>query len=404
MLIYILLLFAFIGIYLIGKFFIKDEKKRQLFCSLCPAILLFLLLSLKASSVGADSQTYVNAYYAIGGMHKFPSREFFTDLNHFNFKNEYGFIFFSQLFNMVKLPYLAMQVFVYAVICFSLFYSVYKLSRCPVFSFIIFYCFTFFNFFVSGLRQSFAISLCLLALTLIISGGKTVWRTVVFFSLITIAALWHKSAIIFFLAYFIIRIRVNLKMFIVLIFISLFLLLFAEQMYQFINSFSGLLFNTKVADYAPFSAGNGLTNILFIGIILFCFFISYPSKIKTKLGITLSEKIKFFNVEDSVVYSREIQEDFTLLDNFSFMLLMTFVGLWLRYTNLYSVAFGRVSIYFSIFVIFLLPNSVENIRNFKIKGVLKIILFIAFAGYFAYTVIRTNYLAIAPYKFLEGTI
>ena len=60
--------------------------------------------------------------------------------------------------------------------------------------------------------------------------------------------------------------------------------------------------------------------------------------------------------------------------------------------------------YFSVFTMFLLSNSIERIRNQKIKYTFLIVFFVAFYGYFIYTAIIPNYLGIGPYTVIEGTI
>lgn len=398
MIIYIIFLIFLIALFLITYFFVKDEKKRHFLCSLIPAIGLFLMCGLKGASVGADSMTYVNAYNDIASMPKFPNPQFFNELNNFNFKNEYGFILTAVIFTNLNLPYLVFQLFIYAIISFCLFYAIWKMSKCAISSFLIFYCFNFFNFFLSGLRQSFAIALCLLAIAIISTGRKKVFKSILYFVLVAIATLWHKSAIIFIIPYFIINIKIELKGFIVLLSLSLFLLIFGEQMYQVIYETSSIIFNTNGADYPPLSFGAGLTNILFLFILVFCFFFYYPSNIKFKLFNFIESKISFYKKGECSNHNQ------TSTKMFSFFLLLSFIGLWLRYTNSYSVAFGRIAMYFTIFIIFLLPNALENISNYRLKNSIKGILCVAFVAYFVYTFVLTNYLGVAPYNFIEGTL
>ena len=417
MLIYLVFPFAFSGLF-IGARFIKNKKLAHFLCALVPAIILFILLGFKGSNVGVDSQTYINAYYDLRNIPKFPNPDFFISIRTYNFNDEYGFILLAQLFSSMGIPYLVFQLLLYFIICFALFFSTWKLSKNAVASIIIFYCFTYFNFFVSGLRQAFAISLCLIALTIIITGGRTAWRTIFYFFFVGLAIFWHKSALIFVLPYFFLKIRIGNRDFVILLFLSLFFYLLGAEMYEFINAYTSFIIGGSIGDYAPFSFGEGLTAILMVGIIIFSYFLYRPSLIKNK-GINFVNKhISFFRnskvaEEKDEEYIRNENSFGSLCiatkkeqqhDYFSLYLFLTFIGTWLMYTNSYSVAFGRIHMYFSIFMIFLLPIAVEKIKNLRMKNLVLILLFVAFTGYFIYTAVLTNYLGIAPYVFVRGTI
>lgn len=411
MIIYLVFPFLLAGVY-VGTRFLRSEKLKLFLCSFIPAILMFLLLALKGANVGADSQTYINAYHDLGSIPNFPSDEFFQSLKAYNFQNEYGFILFAQVFSKIGLPYLVFQIFVYSVICFCLFYSSWRLSKNPAFSLLIFFCFTFFNFYVSGLRQSFAMALCLFALSLVISGGRTPLRTVFYFLIVGLATFWHKSALIFIIPYFLIRIRVNLKAMIFLVFLSVFFFIFGGEMYEFINSLTSSLFEGNYGDYAPFSFGTGLTTILLIFIIAFSYFLYVDSRQKESIISFIERKIPFYQEEKQVQQTDPNTTDY-LSDNvvqsndehnFSLYIILTFIGVWLSNTNRFSISFGRIGMYFSVFTMFLLSNSIERIRNQKIKYTFLIVFFVAFYGYFIYTAIIPNYLGIGPYTVIEGTI
>ena len=405
MIIYLALPPLFAGLY-IGSRFIHNEKTRQLLCALVPSVLLFLIFGLKGSSVGADSITYINAYHDLKSISSFPSESFFESLKSYNFQNEYGFILFAQFFSKIGLPYLVFQIVIYAVICFCIFYSSWKMSTNPIFSILIFVCFTFFNFYLSGLRQSFAMALCLFAITLIVSGGRTPLRSVCYFLLIGFAAFWHKSALVFIIPYFLLGVRVNLKAFLFLIFISVFFFIFGGEMYELINSLTSSLFDSNYGDYAPFSFGKGLSIILLVGIIIVSYCLYVDSKAKENIILWLENKVGFYK-RSQVIADNNQNPDLDKDHNyklFSLFIILTFVGVWLSNTNRFSISFGRIGMYFSVFAIFLLANSAEKIRNIRIKYTLLSVLFVMFYAYFIYTAIIPNYLGIGPYTIIEGTL
>lgn len=405
MIVYLAVPFVFAGLIPLSTL-IKKEAIRNLLCSLIPALILFAMLGLKGASVGVDSQTYISAYYDLRSIPRFPNPEFFESLKSYNFQNEYGFILFAQLFSMMGLPYLVFQLFSYGIICFCLFFSTWKLSKNPIASFIIFFCFTFFNFFVSGLRQSFAVSLCLLAISIVSDGGRTPVRSIIYFFLIGLATFWHKSAFIFIVPYFLLGIKVGTKSMLVLVFASIFLFVFGAEMYEFINTYVSFTFGGNYGDYAPFSFGKGLTSLLLIAIIAVSYLLFKPSKVKNVIDEFICKRISFYaNGRDKSEVT--IQNDVGNLKEdklFSLLIILAFIGTWLSYTSRFSIAFGRISMYFTIMIIFLLPNSVEKIKNARIKYTIYIMLFTAFVLYFVYTALLPNYLGIIPYTVIEGTL
>lgn len=74
MIVYLAVLFILMGLFSL-TFFIKNKKLQHLLCSLIPAVILFFLLGLKGSSVGADSQTYANAYHDLASIPSFLNTE-----------------------------------------------------------------------------------------------------------------------------------------------------------------------------------------------------------------------------------------------------------------------------------------------------------------------------------------
>lgn len=407
MLIYIVTPFLFLATYICTRF-IHNYKLSKLLSALIPSIILFVILGFKGSTVGADSITYVNAYYYFKDIPRFPDPGFFQSLNGFNFKDEFGFILFAQLFSNLGFPYLVFQLLIYSVVCFSIFYSTWRLSKDPIFSILFFYCFTYFNFYVSGLRQCFAISLCLIAVTLILSGGRTMWRSIIYFLLVGFASFWHISAFIFVLPFFFIRIKISTKSFMILLFFSVFFFILGAEMYELINVIATTILDGNIGDYAPFSFGKGLTSLLMLGLVAFAFYLHTPSRLKERVTQIFVKFIPAFaknKTSKAFSYSSQKHEDSVFFnDNYSFFVIMCFIGIWLMFTSSYSISFGRINMYFSIFIIYLIPNEINKIENIRIKYFSKIIIFVALLAYFAYTAILTNYLGIAPYYFIRGTV
>ena len=174
----------------------KIFKKRLRIAQFCVLFLfLFLVLALRHPSMGADLSYgdyfgYLGRYEAI--YTKSFKELFLTDIGNY----EKGYIFFNKIISFVSFDTQWLIVCCAFVSLLPVFIIYRKYSESFEFSLIIYLSLSCFLILYSGLRQSIAIGLCLISFVFVKNK-----KLVPFLLLVFIAFLFHKSAIIFALAY-----------------------------------------------------------------------------------------------------------------------------------------------------------------------------------------------------------
>jgi len=162
------------------------------------AVLFTFFVGLRDFSVGHDIRGYINFFNLLG------SYDFKTLITDTPRGREKGFVVFSWVLYKI-MPDGHFYLFIIAGICFlSIGYWLYKNSRYPIQSYLVFTC-VFLTFFLTGLRQAIAISILLLALEQI--KQKRIFN---FILLVCLAILFHRTALIFFIAYLFFPSRISL--------------------------------------------------------------------------------------------------------------------------------------------------------------------------------------------------
>lgn len=177
----------FVFIFLLWVYSINQRRREVVVrCLKASLIVMFLVFVLRDFSVGRDIPGYKETY-------EMTSTVSFWDFDYVYF--EKGYLLLCKLFNLMDLPFRAFFIFVYAIILIPLYYFFKNHSKDPLFSIIVYYCYQFFVLDMSGLRQSLAMSVCLMAYMVLRSVHK---YRVLYFALIVAAAFSiHRSAVIF---------------------------------------------------------------------------------------------------------------------------------------------------------------------------------------------------------------
>lgn len=180
-----------IAVLLISSFIVNmsvkgsSEKKNKIILAL-NIFLLWVICALKKDTVGVDIEGYKRVYEESASWPWFAFYKVYY---------EEGYTLLMQLFSKPGLPFQVFNAFVYAVIYIPWYFFLKKYSRQPTLSLLIYYCYQFFVFNMSGLRQGIAMSLCLLAYMVLRRNTK---RSIIQFLLIVFAAVMiHRSALVF---------------------------------------------------------------------------------------------------------------------------------------------------------------------------------------------------------------
>jgi hypothetical protein len=332
MLIYWTLFIAFVSI-AAATMHRKDGVRDKIGLSLS-FFLLLLLVGLR-DQTGNDWYPYLDYYDSIGTN--------FEVVNHF----EYGYKIFSKAFSYVGFGY-PVFIFISTLIYLSIYFYVFAKNKYSNILVLLFY-----SSYLLGLmgtsRQVLALALCLLAAQFLLDGKRRIFYVLVF-----VATLFHKSAIIFVFASFFVRINLSLAGFFSMLCIAIFVNFILSYFYLFINSISiySEILSQQLSAYINLPDSHPIYSLenIYLKILL------YLKRILFAL---------FFIFSKNLIKEYRSQYNFFLNGYiFSFFI---FLSLY----SLYPAIAIRASLYFYIFDIFLL-----NLILLNSKGKLKVFFFI----------------------------
>ena len=162
---------------------------------------LYFFMILRDFSVGRDILGYRDVYMSAGDYPWFYSRWTYM---------ESGYVFLMKLGNVLGMSFRTFMAFLYLIILVPIAMFISRTSKDVVLSIIIYICFQFFVSDMSALRQMTSLGLCVLAFLRARNNG--ILPFLEFCVIVVAATLIHKGAIVFLLAYFMMRIPLNWKM------------------------------------------------------------------------------------------------------------------------------------------------------------------------------------------------
>ncbi len=160
------------------------EKGKNLFL-FYSFLAIFLIYALRAETVGRDLPGYAEAYRMT------------RHISFFNFDYLYfekGYLLLMKLFTVANIPFQWFLAFVSAVILAPIYIYIKKYSSNYFLSVLVYICYMFFEFNLTGIRQALATSILLIGITLYMNGGKRPTLKLVIFTIL--AAGFHKGAYI----------------------------------------------------------------------------------------------------------------------------------------------------------------------------------------------------------------
>ena len=302
----------------------KDKKRLiKRFCILI-SIQLILILGLREITIGTDLVNYIPFYEKCI---KFKELVFLSS------RFEVGYILLNIVIGGISGNSYVFLFIVAAISLIPIGYIVYKYSKKPFLSFIIYLAFDFYSFLFSGLRQGIAFGITFFSYKYIRER-----KPIKFIICIVIASLFHKSAIIFLPAYWLAKIKMSKKS--IIIFVATFIITFL-----FRSQIMGIFIKLFSEDYSIVKT-NSFT-YLFCAIITLVFgIVFYKQMIKNN---KYSSQYFIF-IMMSVIF-----------------LIFTSVG-----TNML-----RISNYYYLFIILFLPEVLDSIEDKKTELLIEYIMFIA---------------------------
>jgi len=236
-----------------------------------PFFVLSIFSSLRSNSVGADSKNY--------------TRDFVNqlDVTYYDFSegNEIGF----QLLHYFILSFTKNYFwlfFISSIIVLYCYLSIFKkYSKDYFLSIVIFITFGFYTFYFNGLRQGLAMAIAVLATPYLIE--KKLFK---FLVIIFMASLFHRSALVLILFYFIVHLRIKIEYKMLLIFIGS--LGLSGLVVQYLSTI-----NEKYETYSQVSEKSGGYLTLSVYFLIGCF-IYWWIKENTKESIAFIKLSEFY--------------------------------------------------------------------------------------------------------------
>ena len=253
MTIYILLVIYIFAVSIFCKLTIKNKELQEKWILILCWVVIFLILALKKDTVGSDIAGYAIQYNMAENMSLF-------NLDYIYF--EPGYVFITNLFSKI-ISFQMFLVVIYGVSCFAWYKVLRKYSANATIGCLMFVCYDCFVFYVSGIRQLIAMSVCLFAYMLL--DKRTKKGTIGFILLVLIATTIHQSAFIFaFVGIIEIfnRKQIKISIYIALIVASVFVRVF---ILQFINTY----FLRNYVETSITLGGSFMLQIAMVGLIVF---------------------------------------------------------------------------------------------------------------------------------------
>ena len=364
MIIYYILIGYVLVLPLIVSFFTQDKAKIQNFVALFGMLGVFLVLALKAPTVGIDILGYREQYLI--------SKEVpWGDFDYVYY--EKGYILLEKIFSKIGFSFQLFTVFLYGTECLACYLLIRKLSSDAMLSVLSFICFLFLVFSASGLRQTLAMSICIFSFLLIIR--KKPVPIILGLLLIVLAFTIHNSALYFLLVplAFWLSYKLPRVSLLEIVFWFTVAIVSRQMLWSFIND------TLKNIDYSN-TVEYGGNFIFHIGVMAFCFFTYHV----------------YYRYGTNAKYSPVLSSDADLrIDSFVTRLSVVTAASFILLSNGNML---RAVMYIDLLEFFLLPNMFEKYKRDQ-SMIIKLAYALFLIVFFIRETLAVNQLQISHYKF-----
>ena len=342
------------------------ERSRDDFVLITFGIALFLVYVLRDFSVGRDSPHYLEVYETVGNQELFDASWIWM---------EWGYVLLMKVSSLLGLPFRAFLMVIYALVEIPLLLFIKRYSHDITLSLIVFMCFQFFVFSMSALRQTLAMSLCLMGYMAAQNNG--VRSFLLYLMWVLLATLIHRSAIVFLPVYILMRWKLNFKMVITYVIVVMIALLFNAGLIW------GLRAETGEAEATAFqenlSLGAFFWFMLLIAVVTFVL-IYAKSMRQQSIGII-----------GSITGGRSLIPQ-TLTNHANLfacclVLQVVFQGFMLM----------RAATFYQVFLLLVIPNLLDELPR-QVRLVARLVIIVGMIVIFYYSTLAINELDIVPFK------
>lgn len=339
----------------------SDRKKKEAIILALSLIAVFLIFALKKETVGIDIAGYKAQY-------ELSRYKDWLDVDYVYFEN--GYITLMKVFSKLGISFQLYTAVIYGFICCSLYFFIKTYSSNVTLSVLVFICYQFFLFDLSGIRQAIAMSICLFSF-LILDKRKHIIEIVSSAFLIILAITIHQSALIFFLVYFVKlfhKTKIHTWIYLFILVISSFL---RSYIWNFVN-----LFMREVDTSTAITLGG---NFIFLcGITVFMLFTIY-----------------FYNKEGKAGYISKGKSQKYRFDILTIKIMLLSLSANIIFSGNSML---RATSYLTLFLIPGLPNFIKY-YSYKSRFIMNAVVGIFLIFLFYIETLRPNQLNICPYLF-----
>ncbi len=324
-----------------------NKKHRILFISI---IILFILAQgLRSFSVGVDLIAYEPIFVtnSVSSLKEIISER----------KAEWLFYIINWLVSLLGGNFRTILFVVSISIFIPLAIIIFKYSKMPYLSLLLFIFLDLFAFSLSGLRQTMAIGATLISFIYIKKR-----KILPFIILVAVACLFHKSAFVFFLAYPIYHFKLNKNNYIFLIIIAIPIFILRKEIVLTLGKFYNSFYEV---------GETGAYNFMLM-------------------------LIAFFLASLVILVKNNINESGGLIN-------LLYAAIIIQFFSSYSLVVNRFNFYYYIYLILLIPELIVNLERYSYRFIFEAFVII-FLGIMFFYKIKDNVMGVYPYTFLSKNI
>ena len=373
--IYVMLLLLVISLSIfISSLKIDRYMKREYFLKII-FLVIFLIYSLRSSSVGRDLFGYKQMYLI-------TSVKEWSDYSYIYF--EKGYIFLMKICNFIGLSFQGFLMIVNFLILIPIYIFIRKYSKYPFLSVIMYICYMFFEFNLTGIRQAIASSIVLFGIIVLIESKK--YRLLKYIVIIYLATLFHKGAFVgfFYIPFHFIN---DLKKYTSVI-LTMFVVFILGRKYMM--NFIKIYFN-KESMNANADLYIGLNFLFITGLAILII-------IAEKNREIIWKKIIKRNINKKEILRKNfyIKEKEDLINSTFNKIFLLSIGILILFGSDTSV---RSYMILNQVVLVQFPNCIDNLFKQNSKKIAIVGITIFFILFFLFNTLISNNFDIVPYKF-----
>lgn len=345
-------------------------EKRKIYLLNSIFILVFLLCILRSYTVGRDVEPYRIHYLDV-------VNHTWMDFEYIYF--EKGYQLLMKICAWFGLSWQWFLTVVYSIIIIPVYLFIKKYSKHIILSILVFICYMYFEFNLTGIRQALASSICLIGLITLLESSK--YPVIKYIIIVTIAVFFHKSA---FACYFLIpffRVKNIKTTTVIIIVLTAVGLISRTQILIFIKDI--FMKESLEVESSLYFGGN----LLFLLVLAFAIIMKEIIRENNLITVGMKTDQKYYNVDGKL-----LNYDSNDIFQKSFLLSIFFLVLFGMETS------ARSYMLLNQVIIVLLPNLFDSLAG-KSKWIAMSAMTIFLVLFFYFNTLVANNFDIVPYKF-----